>query len=63
MNKADSALSPEQPSVRVKKTWKEPSIALERSLQTQADKTPPGSVPGVPSVLGPLSNSGGLGCN
>ena len=47
MNNADSALSPKQPSVRVKKTWKEPSIALERSLQTQADKTPPGSVPGV----------------
>lgn len=51
----------------VKKTWEDPCFTVERALEVSAQSRPPTS--GAPefrpfqSFLGPLSTSGGIGCN
>jgi hypothetical protein len=48
-----------------RKAWAEPAILLERSLQVEAEGTPPGDRRGARirrnGFLGPLGTSGGTG--
>lgn len=43
-----------------RKPWEAPAIVLERPLETQAQRLPPGSSPDVAPVVGPFSVSGGV---